>query len=53
MVGNVKSMLKAVTCGLVIKFPIHHDTTVNLLVGWTTQGQPSVEAVISCSELDL
>jgi hypothetical protein len=47
MMVNVKSMIRAVTCGSVIKFPIHYDTTVNFLVGWTTQGQPSTEAGIS------
>lgn len=54
---NVKTMIKAVTCGLVGKFPIHLDTTFNFLMGWTAEGQPSTEAGISqhisVSELDL
>lgn len=54
---NVKTMIKAVTCGLVSKFPIHLDTTLNFLMGWTAEGQPSTEAgisgYISVSELDL
>jgi len=44
---NVKTMIKAVTCGLVSKFPIHPDTTLNFLMGWIAEGQPSTEAGIS------
>lgn len=47
MMVNVKTMIKAVTCGLVGKFHIHLDTTLNFLVGWTAEGQPSTEAWIS------
>jgi hypothetical protein len=57
MMVNVKTMIKAVTCGLVSKFPIQLDTTLNFCMGWTAGGQPSTEAGISryigVSELDL
>ena len=47
MMVNVKTMIKAVTCGLVSKFRINLDTTLNFLMGWKTEGQPSTEAGIS------
>jgi hypothetical protein len=39
---NVKTMIIAVTC-LVSKFPVHLDTAVNFLMGWTADGQPATE----------
>jgi hypothetical protein len=57
MMVNVKTMIKAVTCGLVSKFPINLDITLNFLMGCTAEGQPSTKAGISrhisLSELDL
>jgi len=57
MMINEKTMIKAVTCGLVSKFCIHLETTLNFLMGRTAEGRPSTEAgiswYISVSELDL